>query len=388
MNRQPRHPLLTGCAATMLLITIAAINPIGAQGIAGHATSDGLEYLVGPYALYPDDLLATVLAASAHPTQLAEASRFVDGWGERGGEVPAYWHDAVVALIEHPDVIDQLATDLDNTRQLGDAVVRQHEKVTDAVNRVRALAHQAGSLSPEPAPRHVRTGDTVTARADEDDVIWVPDCEPSQMTLSQRDPPYRNFPRPCAVFYYPYPEGTRFSSLHFWGATGWFSIGSGVLDFFSRRPWNYRSPYVGFPHPDRSYRPPSGYVPVLTRQHQRSRQTAGAVAQTQSERGTTASRPQNTQRTAAPSRSPAPWAAAAQRHTHPEGWRHGDVASVSGSASRASAGARTASRGGMPRPRATVGSAYSPARSATSAGRSQVQRSGMAHSTAGRQRRQ
>ena len=37
-----------------------------------------LEVLVGPIALYPDDLLAIVLPASAYPLQLIDAARFLE----------------------------------------------------------------------------------------------------------------------------------------------------------------------------------------------------------------------------------------------------------------------------------------------------------------------
>ena len=37
-----------------------------------------LEDLVGPVALYPDDLLASVLPASAYPLQIVEAARFLE----------------------------------------------------------------------------------------------------------------------------------------------------------------------------------------------------------------------------------------------------------------------------------------------------------------------
>ncbi len=46
-------------------------------------SSVDLEELVGPVALYPDDLLAIVLPASAYPLQLVEAARFLAGTGKR-----------------------------------------------------------------------------------------------------------------------------------------------------------------------------------------------------------------------------------------------------------------------------------------------------------------
>jgi len=41
-------------------------------------TATELEELVGPIALYPDDLLAIVLPASAYPLQIVQAGRFIE----------------------------------------------------------------------------------------------------------------------------------------------------------------------------------------------------------------------------------------------------------------------------------------------------------------------
>ena len=41
-------------------------------------TSAELADLVGPIALYPDDLLAIVLPAAAYPLQIVEAARFLE----------------------------------------------------------------------------------------------------------------------------------------------------------------------------------------------------------------------------------------------------------------------------------------------------------------------
>jgi len=57
----------------------AAQQPTQNAGTADQQlTPDALQQLVGPIALYPDDLLSVVLPASTQPLQIVEAQRFLD----------------------------------------------------------------------------------------------------------------------------------------------------------------------------------------------------------------------------------------------------------------------------------------------------------------------
>ena len=69
-----------------LIVLFFAIAPfLAAQEQPAAATSEAqpqftqsqLEQLVAPIALYPDDLLAQVLAASTYPADIVAASRFI-----------------------------------------------------------------------------------------------------------------------------------------------------------------------------------------------------------------------------------------------------------------------------------------------------------------------
>ena len=66
-----------------------------------------LEELVGPIALYPDDLLAIVLPASTYPLQIVEAARFVEDLKQDESLEPDEdWDDSVVALTNYPEVLE------------------------------------------------------------------------------------------------------------------------------------------------------------------------------------------------------------------------------------------------------------------------------------------
>ena len=116
----------------------------GAPPLLSHAD---LQELVGPIALYPDDLLAIVLPASAYPLQIVEAARFLKALESDPGLTPDEdWDDAVVALLNYPEILALLNEDLDWTLQLGDAVVAQQADVVAAVETFRDRAYAAGNF--------------------------------------------------------------------------------------------------------------------------------------------------------------------------------------------------------------------------------------------------
>ena len=83
-----------------------------------------LQDLVGPVALYPDDLLAIVLPAATYPLQIVQAARFLEELKSNPGLEPDEdWDDSIIAVLNYPEIIELLNEDLDWTWQLGEAVV-------------------------------------------------------------------------------------------------------------------------------------------------------------------------------------------------------------------------------------------------------------------------
>ena len=84
-----------------------------------------LQQLVAPIALYPDALLAQILAASAYPTQIVEAERFLQqNPGLKGKELgdavdKQEWDPSVKALTQFPSVLANLDKDLSWTFRTG-----------------------------------------------------------------------------------------------------------------------------------------------------------------------------------------------------------------------------------------------------------------------------
>ncbi len=97
-------------------------------------TQPELQELVGPIALYPDDLLAIVLPASTYPLQLVQAQRFLqDLEADPSLQPDEEWDDSVIALLNYPEVVELLNEDLDWTWRLGEAVVAQQADVVGAL---------------------------------------------------------------------------------------------------------------------------------------------------------------------------------------------------------------------------------------------------------------
>jgi Protein of unknown function (DUF3300) len=102
---------------------------------AAQQTPEQLQQLVAPIALYPDALVAQILAAATYPDQIVEADRWLqqhtDLKGEQlGNEVDKQpWDPSVKALVEFPSVLANMDKNLSWTSSLGDAYVNQQQDV-------------------------------------------------------------------------------------------------------------------------------------------------------------------------------------------------------------------------------------------------------------------
>jgi hypothetical protein len=113
-----------------------------------------LDRLVARIALYPDPLLAQVLAAATYPDQIPQAARWADEHhymteSELAEAIQADhlpWDPSVQALLPFPSVLEMMASDMAWTQELGDAVLSQHQDVLDAVQRMRRKAMDYGYL--------------------------------------------------------------------------------------------------------------------------------------------------------------------------------------------------------------------------------------------------
>jgi len=111
-----------------------------------------LDQLVAPIALYPDSLVAQVLAGATYPTQVVDADRFVksnqgvppDQLAQMVNGQP--WDPSIKALTAFPSVLSNMDQNLDWTTQLGNAYYNQPQDVMAAVQDMRQQAYQRGDL--------------------------------------------------------------------------------------------------------------------------------------------------------------------------------------------------------------------------------------------------
>src|ERR1700743_3773416 len=104
--------------------------PIGAA--AAPVSAADLDRLVGPIALYPDDLIAIILPGATYPIEIVQADRFLDQRkSNKSLKLNDAWHDPVKALLNYPDVVKKMSTELDWTTSLGEAVVADQGAVLE-----------------------------------------------------------------------------------------------------------------------------------------------------------------------------------------------------------------------------------------------------------------
>src|SRR5579862_3579607 len=136
---------------TFLLTAVSAAFVLAQPPLMGPGQ---LDQLVSRIALYPDPLLAQVLAAATYPDQIYDA----DMWANqhrylRGDDLARAINEdhlpfdpSVQALLPFPEVLHMMASDPNWTRDLGDQFLGQREAVMDAVQRMRHQAYQFGYL--------------------------------------------------------------------------------------------------------------------------------------------------------------------------------------------------------------------------------------------------
>ena len=266
--------LLTGLALSTPLKLAAQVpvdengEPLSALNDEGYAdealqdiaplTTAELEQLVGPIALYPDDLLAIVLPASTYPLEIVQAVRFLDEFEVDGSLQPdESWDESVVALLNYPEVIRMLDRDIDWTWRLGEAVISQQTDLIAAVESFRDRAYAAGNLESDEHQTVSNDDGVIEIDPVDDEIIYVPYYEPEEVLVYQPRRVYHYYPQAYPVYYYPYPYGHSFSSGYFWGVTTAFTIGWSNHYLHVYHPSYWGHPYYGHHYYGHYYRRPS-----------------------------------------------------------------------------------------------------------------------------------
>jgi len=150
--------------------------------------NDQLDSLVAPIALYPDPMLAQVLAASTYPLEIVQLQQWLTQHKDLKDKalVDAVkkqdWDPSVQAMAPLPEVLKQLADNIKWTTDLGNAFLAQQADVMDAVQRMRVKAKDAGNLKSteqqKVETKVVESKTVVVIEQANPEVVYVPSYNP------------------------------------------------------------------------------------------------------------------------------------------------------------------------------------------------------------------
>jgi hypothetical protein len=196
MIRTFTRQLLSTALSFLLVITAvpfeaggqepAAAGSPGYSGQGAPLSADDLQGLVAPIALYPDALVAQILAAATFPDQVGVA----DYWLQQNKSLTGTalmqavdtqsWDPSVKALTQFPSVLNNLAQNLSWTSQLGEAYHNQSSEVMAAVQTLRAQAKAAGNLKSGSQITVVQQSpQTIVIQPTNPQVVYVPQYNPA-----------------------------------------------------------------------------------------------------------------------------------------------------------------------------------------------------------------
>lgn len=209
-------PVLASAAALLALSAapvpgLAQTTPPAAEAAAASAaedeapaplTAEELDILVARIALYPDELVALISAASLYPLQIVEAERFLeDSKTKKNLKPKSSWDGSVISLLNYPEIVKMMSDDLDWTQLLGEAIVNQQEDVLNAIQQLRETAVANNVIKTNDKVKvttEVENGrENIVIQPASTEVIYVPQYPPEMLY----EPDYAYVP----VSYYPDP---------------------------------------------------------------------------------------------------------------------------------------------------------------------------------------
>jgi len=181
--------------------SVAIHPPVFAMQEAAQANLSAaqIDELVSPIALYPDALVAQILAASTYPDQVVAANSWLQANtklndAQRAEQVNGQsWDPSVKALTQFPSVLSNMAQNLSWTSALGDAFYNQQKDVMASVQHLRAQAKAAGNLkstSQQTVKTETQEGQQVIViQPANPQVVYVPTYNPTVVYGTPYYPP-------------------------------------------------------------------------------------------------------------------------------------------------------------------------------------------------------
>jgi hypothetical protein len=177
----------------ILIFAMLATVPAFAQAPPPNFPPERLDQLVARIALYPDPLVAQILAGATYPDQIPDAAKWADQHhyltgkaladAIQGDQLP--WDPSVQALLPFPSVLEMMASDMGWTTDLGNAFLAQQQDVMDAIQRERRKARDFGYLRTN-GQIVVGGGPYITILPVNPDYVVVPYYDPAVVFFAPR----------------------------------------------------------------------------------------------------------------------------------------------------------------------------------------------------------
>jgi hypothetical protein len=230
MKTMKCYVFLRTCLWCLALLPFVLAGTAHAQTSQGQAQPQGqsqsqkiyssqqLDQMLAPVALYPDALLSQIFMATTYPSDVAEAAAWSAANPKAQGDDAIKqintkpWDPSVQSLVAFPQVLAQMMQHPDWVQNVGDAFLAQPDDVMASVQRLRTQAKAAGNLSStsqqkvtEQAAPPGSSGSPTIIQIEPADpqVVYVPSYNPTVVYGTWPYPAYPPTYWPPPYGYYP-----------------------------------------------------------------------------------------------------------------------------------------------------------------------------------------
>jgi hypothetical protein len=193
---------------------------------------------MGPVALYPDPLISILLPASTFPADIQSAGAYLSQGGDPSQVDGQPWEPSVRALAHYPQVLAWMTQNMAWTQAVGAAFVSEPAQVMEAIQRLRELAHAAGTLASSPQQQVVVDSSYIEIMPAQPGVIYVPQYDPQVVYVDQ---PYYSYNGPYCTWGPAYGAGVWLTFGANWRGGGVLVVDRGYWG--DNHGWNH-DPYA------------------------------------------------------------------------------------------------------------------------------------------------
>ena len=139
-----------------------------------------LDQMLAPIALYPDAVLAHILIAATYPLEVVQAARWAEKKSDLRGDAAIKaandqnWDPSVKALVAFPSLLQRMSKDLVWLQSLGDASLESEEQITTSIQGLRQRAYDEGNLDSVEHLQVIHENNTIVIEPRTKEIIYIP----------------------------------------------------------------------------------------------------------------------------------------------------------------------------------------------------------------------